>query len=699
MFLTDDPIQKLEDDELGRVAFVEELAQSLLSRRKTESLIVSLDGPWGSGKSSVLNLLETKINSLDPSTLLLNFDPWYFNSTEKLLQSFLNEIESVIKEGTPRNALRKEITKYKRMLTSVQISPKVSFMGIELSMGNLDIDLENPEKVRRRIRELIIDAKVRVIILIDNLDRLDLSELLLIFKLIRLCSDFPGFTFVLAIDKRQIIESLKSGNISTEFIEKIIQVDIKLPSTEQSRIDNFVFKGLNWIAETRKIKLDDFFWTRFSQIYQKAINTNLIITLRDAKRFLNTAYFSLPIVQGEVDYTDFLILQILRVFFPKVYEFLPNYKNELTMLEHVSFNNNWRQKETIAVFKELTEKIQSAGNTNIKVANEILSFLFPNYEAYLHNPQNPSSYSYSNENEKNQLIASNTHFDRYFTMRVAGDDIPTSLILEFVDRLNSEGNTLNIQEQFISKYQDTNNLIFALKKLDLYNEKLNVDAKIHLIKSMVNNSINFDTNRSNYWVSELTRVIKLVTSCILSFDERKQTEIILEIISSSPSLVFALLMARDGFLGRWFSFSEENKKAIVETSRARIHKDLIDENIDIFETYPRDFSSILGLWRSKEFLNEEDLSKNYLYKFLEKSPAYALKILSLYVWVTAGTEEPGRFDFGELSTAHDPKEIKYYLEKLDLTKLPLSERENFAVEEFLKLYDLKHTNSVDESLN
>lgn len=699
MFLTDDPIQKLEDDELGRIVFVDELAQSLLARDINESLVISLDGPWGSGKSSVLNLLETKIESLTPSsTTLLRFDPWYFNSTEKLLRTFLDEINRVLEKRVEGKELKKLFSRYKKALTSVQFSPKIGVFGVvDLSLGSFDIALENPDYIRQEIKQLVANARTRVIILVDNLDRLDLSELLLIFKLVRLCSDFHGFTFVLAIDKQQILRLLESSDLSTEFIEKIIQVDIKLPSTEQFRIDNFVFKGLEHITSIKKIILDDFFWSRFSQAYQTTVSTKLITTLRDAKRFLNTADFSLPIVRDEVDYADFLLLQTLRVFFPDIYEFLPQFKSELTALEVLGLGyDDSRKKEKIAVFQELSERIQEATKDNSKIAEELLGFLFPNYRSYVRDPQNPVGESYTDEYEKQQLIASNTHFDRYFTMRVASDDIPTSSILEFIDRLNMQGEGVNIHEHFFSRYRASNNLVLAFKKLDLYIDKLNANAKKYLVQVLKNNSAAFDTKRTNYWQSEILSAKKIITSCILSLPDKEQIEKIHDIISNSPSLLFALLTAQDSVRGRWFPFDEDTRKAFLEAIRARIHKDLIDHKIDVFDTYPTGISAILGSWGNKDFLNEEHLAKQYTKKLLDQKPIYVIKILTMFIWVEAGTTKPDHLGFDDLSSSYDPKELKDYLDKLDLTTIALSESENFAVNEFDRLYDLKSKNAPNE---
>lgn len=107
--------------------------------------------------------------------------------------------------------------------------------------------------------------------------------------------------------------------------------------------------------------------------------------------------------------------------------------------------------------ERINEKSKNASRKTSKIANNLLGFLFPNYRDY-QELQNPSIHTYTNEYEKHQLIASRTHFDRYFTMKVAGDDIPTSAILEFVNWLNDGGDNVDFQEQFVSYHRASNNL-------------------------------------------------------------------------------------------------------------------------------------------------------------------------------------------------------------------------------------------------
>ena len=95
MYFTDEPITKPEENVFGREVFVKNLASDINRWAGTGSLVLALYGPWGAGKSSVLNLLKRHFEAENTDEIIV-FDPWYFNSTEQLIQSFI----AIIKKRT-----------------------------------------------------------------------------------------------------------------------------------------------------------------------------------------------------------------------------------------------------------------------------------------------------------------------------------------------------------------------------------------------------------------------------------------------------------------------------------------------------------------------------------------------------------------------------------------------------------------------
>ena len=93
----DRPVERPEDDALGRDAFARRIAQELGSWRQEESLVVSLNGEWGSGKTTVANLILYYINEQAASKkgahpVVVKFNPWQWSGQDKLMEGFFDEI-------------------------------------------------------------------------------------------------------------------------------------------------------------------------------------------------------------------------------------------------------------------------------------------------------------------------------------------------------------------------------------------------------------------------------------------------------------------------------------------------------------------------------------------------------------------------------------------------------------------------------
>ena len=80
MFYSDNPIKSKDYDSLHRAEFSKQLAEAILSYTKLDNFTISLCGRWGSGKTSILNMVVNEINCLsdndDDSPSMVNFSPW-----------------------------------------------------------------------------------------------------------------------------------------------------------------------------------------------------------------------------------------------------------------------------------------------------------------------------------------------------------------------------------------------------------------------------------------------------------------------------------------------------------------------------------------------------------------------------------------------------------------------------------------------
>ena len=91
MFKDNCPISSLDEDKLNRRNFAESLANAIKSYKNPNCLTISLMGKWGSGKTSIINMVTNYWNNESESeNIIIHFDPWYFSNKDNLLFQFFD---------------------------------------------------------------------------------------------------------------------------------------------------------------------------------------------------------------------------------------------------------------------------------------------------------------------------------------------------------------------------------------------------------------------------------------------------------------------------------------------------------------------------------------------------------------------------------------------------------------------------------
>lgn len=709
MYVEDTPIKFKKDDQLGRTLFVTRLTETILAIKDIQSLVIGLYGPWGSGKSSILNLLKEKLDQPQKgnnSIQVMQFDPWFFNSEEELIKSFisliLSEVQDVVGDKKVKRELRSLLRKYFKHLT-FNITPNISFLGGLISIGAGVSGKRSQETVLSDLREKIesifrsVDSKF--IILIDNIDRLDSKDLLLVLKLVRLCSDFPNFIYILAFDQKQVINILSNiENIDPAYLNKIIQVDIHLPKIEQSTIDNYVGMAIDSIAETNKINFESNISERFGPLYQDLIN-KIIKDFRTAKRYLNAIEFSMPIIKGEINYADFLALEVVRVFFPIIYQGLQKFKYELTALDTQPLGE-WRMRERKSSFDELEEWIEACSTQNENRWNNkdsnskligLLRMMFPSFDSYKNNPQNPILFDQYKiqELKKDQRICLRSNFDRYFRLSISSNEISTVDVKEFIQAINSSSwaDQKDILSTF-QKYKNSDLYIQYIRKLGLYADGLTGEGKSLLKDIFLELIPSLSWGRNGGFLSEARVSLRFILDNLVdrSNSDALSTDIV-ELILNSPSLSFAAAITEDSkSISNHSKMPQEiNYDSIKNAFKGRLQNE-IDNEFDLFSEYPDSFNIIIRVWKSPEILNQSEEANKFVYEQLSKNPNDIPIFLSINVWTEGWTREPKEFGYSDLIKNYNPGEIYAIINKVRNieTSSPI---EKFALEEFVRIYE------------
>ena len=710
MYFTDEPITKPEEDIFGREVFVNNLADDINRWSGMGSLVLALYGPWGTGKSSVLNLLKQYIENKNTGEIIA-FDPWYFNSTEQLIQTFF----AIIKKQTMAIAsqedqikLENKFTKYGNYLskafTSVRWEPEFQIplwlfgkIKIRIDRKKKAEPIESPDDIKEDLRGVLKKLNRKFVILIDNLDRLDPPELLLMFKLVRLCSDFPNFVFVLAFDHKQVTKLVALKDIDPDFLDKIIQIDIGLPLIDQDEIDKFISESLQKIIDTHKLRLSQATWERFAQIYYQVLSISLINNIRTAKRYLNSVSFTIPILREEVDFADFLVLEAVRVFFPRVYMALPKRKKDLTSFES-AYGLDTMRKIRLAEQQAIRDWIAKdlPSKDDVEICERLIGFLFPSIGAFFQNPSNPSIITREDIYLANQRVCVNQYFDRYFKFQIPKGEISSNIISTIVDNLNSDNTPPEEITPIILSEKE--NLPQLLTKLIYHVNDINITGRTKLVKILGSQGNLFDWELSNPGNASGPISVRLIIKCFET-DERSDDlwNAVADTVSFTPSLAFAsnliaqFLPDEPYFLIKQ-QMQQTDMENLISIIKKRLQEEVLEPKQNIFATYPKSYYRILAVLRSEKIMGTRDIGTNYVYEHLIVDPNALPKLLITNATFSLPTYTIHSFEFERLQSNYDVERLYAILEKQE-TSATYSQIEQEAINAFKKFMVARNSKS------
>jgi predicted KAP-like P-loop ATPase len=303
-----------------------------------EGFVVALYGAWGSGKTSVLNLVETALakqrNRSTDTILVVRFNPWWFSGDDAILREFLSHLETEIttRWHWPNPA---KITRAFQVLAAHLASVGGAALGVALPLVNpaaapraksietVTKQIKPPatptaKEARDELVEALRGRNGRVVVLLDDIDRLRQTEVQAVFRLIKAVAQFPNTVYLLAFDQDIVVHALRDvgGPNAYHFLEKIVQVGFTIPPPDAADLDRLLDEDLASVVG--KVPSDLFSASEWRTL-RLGVLRHLIRTPRDVARFVNAVALTYPVVRGEVHVVDFLGVQALRTFAPEVY--------------------------------------------------------------------------------------------------------------------------------------------------------------------------------------------------------------------------------------------------------------------------------------------------------------------------------------------------------------------------------------------
>lgn len=423
---SDKPITKRVDDLFGRSAFANNVVKIVSNFNIDENFVIGLYAKWGMGKTSTINLIQSELDKND-SLEGIYVNAWTLEgSPEKILWNILDQISQKLTGKSIQsrlNTIGKQMEKVSSGMLPFEMDAEFDFIGegrnetkVSLGkimngvgyVGRLLASTEGIKKAKEKVEKTISEKGVKIVVFIDDIDRLNKSQIIDVFRLLSNIANYEGITFVLPFDKEYvnaaIEEQLPKGQGGDDYLEKIVQVPLHLPTIPRYTLDTVFTNKLLEVFKANGIVVDQQEIERFKSLYYSSSLNTYIDSPRAINKMINVLHSVLPINYGEVNSIDTVAIEMIRVFDEEFYRNI--YSNKDTLLKQRHYGSYGDSDEKIA---ERKHSIVETFGKEKRLA--ILKNLFPQVQQVIagHGEEDDSSLRVA------QRIASSNYFEIYFS--------------------------------------------------------------------------------------------------------------------------------------------------------------------------------------------------------------------------------------------------------------------------------------------
>jgi len=350
---TDTPISVKDQDDLGYESYAKRVAEKIAGSTVDQSFAIGINGKWGVGKTSFLNLI--KFHLLNKDIISINFNPWSLNSEDKIANEFFDVVLNEVKylEYDLYKVIRRYTDEYLNTSEDGRLDKIVSLF---------DFSNNSVSSLHEEINKLLRVNNKKLVIYIDDLDRLQSSEIVDILRLIRVTANFHNSFFVVAYDREYLTNAISKFTAfkNPRYVEKIFQLELSLPYSDNISLTASLSRNLKEIFPEdihKEIEDEILFHGKIKESY---LNT-WIENMRDVTRISNSLSINLNILIGEILFSDFLKVELLRIKFPIIYKLIAQDPEKFLILDSRQYRKSkylLRNDMTKRVYNKYSEVIE-----------------------------------------------------------------------------------------------------------------------------------------------------------------------------------------------------------------------------------------------------------------------------------------------------------------------------------------------------
>ena len=357
--LIDKPISDSDEDLLGFNTLSIMLADTILTQANRSTFAIGIDGPWGSGKSSILRLLIKELGNREShhsndgvGLIVVQFSPWLISNQTALIAEFFKQLEKAMDVASRRtslfhsfgdwNALRKWFALRKRSIgkkfrsarkamhrfagltalastAATVIDPTFGSTLTSSAIGRFGRAIRpttrSLEALKSQLDDYLgqiadADKTFRILVIIDDLDRLDPKDALEVLRLVKVVADFPAVSYLLAYDRKSLASAISKSELIEDgdaYLEKIVQLSFRVPPLEPFQLRHWLKFELN---KRFPDSMND--GLRRTHVVLDEWAGRLLHTPRDVKRLLFAVQATWSKLEPNADLLDLVWIQLVK---------------------------------------------------------------------------------------------------------------------------------------------------------------------------------------------------------------------------------------------------------------------------------------------------------------------------------------------------------------------------------------------------
>lgn len=598
--------ESVDYDLLDRGIFINNLYNIITKCNPNKKFVIGLEGAWGSGKTTILNIVKKQINKNNPDIIVIDdFDPWSYNDKSSLFRGMFDIILSKTGFKYSTSKSKNMVDNMYSALFSDDNKKKIRALGIYNQDNFTEVN-----KIKNMINDYIKINNKKLVFIIDNIDRIEKENITLIFKLVNTILDFENITYILAFDDEQLKKVMRDElNIDYNYLKKIVQLEIKVPKIDSDVINNVISKSIKNLLNLYGVKNENL--KEFDNIINQL--SIFIHDIRDLKRFINSTISFTYKSNKYLNPIDLIAIELIKIYNIELYSeiwnnkrFFISHDKEFLSLDALFLDNKRFNQDA----KEYFDRLFS--DTENKKYESLLAEIFPYVKKYKSNQDLVYTGSIIIPRDQeyrditiNKSICSAKFFELYFTQNNNEFIYISNKIEAFIKYINisiGKEECLKVFDLLIKDFhKDYHKILF--ETMQYYIDDVNIEKLPDLLCSLFNCIYSIDNTTIFMGLNARQRVTIIISEILLKIKEVEFIEFIESIENKYLNIAFLRNIRYWIEHNNNFSNNIKNERSnILNIQIKNIAEDIYDNRIDIYnDSYRRG-----NIWALFNILKDND---------------------------------------------------------------------------------------------